>query len=194
MAVVVLLAAGVLGSQGGGEGIEDVVLLDPPSAEGVDITNVGPERGKLAPDFEISDFDGTRHRLSDFRGKAVVVNFWATWCVPCQIELPDMVVLQANHPDELAIITVNREESLGDARSFLENLPNLDGGKGVSFTVNGMDPDDTLYDEYRALGMPSSFFISPDGVVTGVSNGLLRLEQMEDALSFALAGDTGDRG
>lgn len=189
-----LLAAGVLGSQGGGEGIEDVVLLDPPSAEGVDITNVGPERGKLAPDFEISDFDGTRHRLSDFRGKAVVVNFWATWCVPCQIELPDMVVLQANHPDELAIITVNREESLGDARSFLENLPNLDGGKGVSFTVNGMDPDDTLYDEYRALGMPSSFFISPDGVVTGVSNGLLRLEQMEDALSFALAGDTGDRG
>lgn len=184
-AVAVLLAAGLLGNQGGGEGIESVLLLDPPSGsrEGLD---VGPAVGKLAPDFEVSAFDGTRHRLSDFRGKAVYVNFWATWCVPCQVELPDMHELQAQHSDELVVIAVNRREPLDRAKTYFRNLSRNDGGTGVSFAVNGIDPDDTLYQEYRALGMPASFFIDADGVVTKVFNGLIRLPQMEEALAEAL--------
>lgn len=183
--VTALLAAGLLGNQGGGEGIESVLLLDPPSGsrEGLD---VGPAVGKLAPDFEVSAFDGTRHRLSDFRGKAVYVNFWATWCVPCQVELPDMHELQAQHSDELVVIAVNRREPLDRAEAYFRNLPRNDGGTGVSFAVNGIDPDDTLYEEYRALGMPASFFIDANGVVTRVFNGLIRLSQMEDAVTEAL--------
>lgn len=183
-AVGALLAAGLLGNQGGGEGIESVLLLDSPAdARGLD---VGPEAGKLAPDFEISAFDGTRHRLSDFRGKAVYVNFWATWCVPCQVELPDMQQLQAAHRDELVVIAVNRRESLSRAEAYFRNLPRNDGGSGVSFAVNGIDPDDRLYQEYRALGMPASFFIDANGVVTRVFNGLIRLPQMEKAVAEAL--------
>lgn len=183
-AVAVLLAAGLLGNQGGGEGIESVLLLDSPTdARGLD---VGPEVGKLAPDFEISAFDGTRHRLSDFRGKAVYVNFWATWCVPCQVELPDMYRLQAQHSGELAVIAVNRREPLSRAEAYFRNLPRNDGGRGVSFTVNSIDPDDKLYQEYRALGMPASFFIDANGVVTRVFNGLIRLPQMEEAVAEAL--------
>ncbi len=184
--VAVLFAAGLLGKQGGGEGIEKVQLVDPPPAPGRQGLDVGPEPGKLAPDFVLSDFDGARHRLSDFRGKAVYVNFWATWCVPCQVEMPDMYELQARHPDDLAIITVNRAESTGDARRFLAKLPRTDGGKGVSFAVDGLDPDDTLYDRYRGLGMPVSVFIDPDGVVTEVRNGLVRLAEMEEFLAEAL--------
>ncbi len=186
-AVAALAFVGVLGSQGGGEGIEDAVVLNTTAPAGLADLDVGPQEGKLAPDFEISDFDGTRQRLSDFRGQVVYVSFWASWCGPCKRELPDIEKLQASHPDDLVVIAVNRAEPLGRAEGFLEDLTRSDGGKGVSFAVNGIDPDDTLYDEYRGLGMPVSIFIDPDGVVTEVHNGLLLLDQMEEAVAEALA-------
>lgn len=189
--VVILLAAGVLGNQGGGTAstgvrIEDAVVMDPPPAPGQPNLDVGPQVGKLAPDFEISDFDGARHRLSDFRGKPVYLNFWATWCVPCQVELPDMYELLQRHKDDLAIITVNRAEPVGRAVDYFANIPRGDGQTGVSYTVDGLDPDDTLYNAYRGLGMPVSVFIDANGVVTRVHNGLMRLPQMEEAVAEAL--------
>jgi thiol-disulfide isomerase/thioredoxin len=183
--VGVLWAAGLIGNQGGGEGIEDVVLSDPVRAAGQADLDVGTEEGQLAPDFEISDFDGVRHKLSDFRGTPVYVNFWATWCVPCQIELPDVKVLADSHGDDLAVITVNRREKLDTAEGYFENLPLQDGTKGLSFTVDGIDPDDTLYREFRVLGMPASIFIDREGVVTDVFNGLISLELMEEAVGKA---------
>ena len=64
----------------------------------------------------------------------------------------------------------------------------LDGGTGVSFTVDGMDPDDTLYDLYRAFAMPTSFFVDPDGVISIVGHGLISLDQMRTAVNGALDG------
>lgn len=186
--LAVLAVAGVLGNQGGGEGIGDVVVLDPPRAAGQEPLDVGPAVGKLAPDFEISDFDGERHRLSDFRGKVVYVNFWATSCDPCKRELPAIQQLADLHPDDLVVIAVNRRESLSAAEGYFERAPNLEGGEGVSFTVNGLDPDDTLYDEFRAIGMPASYFIGPDGVVSSVFGGEIFLEDMEAAVAEAQAG------
>ena len=188
VAVILLWVGGVLGNQGGGEGIEDVLVLDTQPTEGQGELQVGSQKGQLAPDFEISDFDGTRHALSDFRGRAVYVNFWATWCVPCQIELPEMAALQEEFGDDLVVITVNRRESLDRAEAYFSNLPLLDGGNGVDFPVNGMDPDDTLYDLYRAIAMPSSFFIDPDGVISDVAHGLILLDQMRTAVNESLAG------
>lgn len=187
VAAVLLVAAGLLGNQGGGEGIEDALILDTPPAAGRPGLDVGVQVGRLAPDFEISDFNGVRQRLSDFRGKTVYVSFWASWCGPCRRELPDIQQLQERHPDDLVVIAVNRAEPLGRAERFFEGLTRADGGKGVSFPVNGMDPDDTLYGKYRGLGMPVSVFIDPDGVVTRVHNGLLLLEQMEEAVAESLA-------
>jgi len=189
--VGILLAAGLLGSQGGGEGVEEVKLLDPPRSAGQAELEVGPQVGKLAPDFELSDFDGGRHRLSDFRGKAVYLNFWATWCTPCLIELPDIYDLAQRHEGELAVITVNRAQRVGTAREYLQNLPRNDGGNGLSFAVDGMDPNDALYNKYRGLGMPVSVFIDAHGVVTKVYNGLLRLPQMEEAVAMALQSGVG---
>lgn len=181
----VLALAGLLGTQGGGPGIRQVTLLDTPPASGWPDITVVPEAGKLAPDFEISSFDGERHRLSEFRGKPVYINFWATWCLPCGIELPDIRELQRRHGDDLVVITVNRGEPLGRAENYFGRLPRKDGGTGVSFTVNGMDPDDTLYREYRGLGMPVSVFVDPDGIVTRVVNGLIVLDDMEQLVAEA---------
>ncbi len=183
--VAVLFFAGILGSQGGGEGIEDALVLDPPRGPGQEDLDVLPNEGSLAPDFEISDFDGARHRLSDFRGKPVYVNFWATWCIPCQKELPEMQELQDRHKDDLVTITVNREEPLRRAQSFFENIEKLNGEPGISFTVDGMDPDDTLYDKYRGLGMPVSVFLDANGKVVKVFNGLIDLAIMEESVAEA---------
>lgn len=187
VAAMVLAAAGVLGNQGGGAGIDDALVLDTAPASGQPALGVGPQVGKLAPDFEVSDFDGARHRLSDYRGKVVYLSFWATWCGPCKRELPDIQELLKSHPDDLVVIAVNRSEPLDRAQGFLRNLTRSDGGEGISFTVNGMDPDDTLYNEYRGLGMPVSIFIDANGVVTQVHNGLILLDQMEEALTDARA-------
>ena len=187
-----LFLAGVLGGQGGGETesgvkIEDAQVLAPPPAPGRGDLGVAPKVGALAPDFEISDYSGVRQRLSSFRGKPVYLNFWATWCVPCQAELPDIQELLDRHKDELVVIAVNRREPLDRARAYFENIERLDGKPGISFSVNGLDPDDTLYREYHGLGMPVSVFIDGDGVVTRVNNGQIRLAQMEEALAEAIA-------
>ncbi len=150
------------------------------------MSDVGPETGKLAPDFSISDFDAERHRLSDIRGKVVYINFWATWCVPCQKELPDIASLQEEYGDDLVVITVNRRESVDQARDFLANVPNLEGGEGVDFPVNGLDPDDTLFREYRGLGMPMSIFIAPSGEITDRADGIISIDHMREAVERAL--------
>jgi thiol-disulfide isomerase/thioredoxin len=187
VAMTLLAAVGVLGNQGGGEGIVNVALLDTAPPAGAQDLDVGPQKGKLAPDFEISAFDGSRHRLSDFRGKVVYVNFWATWCTPCIFELPDILELLNRHKDQLLVIAVNRGEPLDRARNFMNDLARRDGGNGLNLTVQGMDPDDTLYDAYRALGMPASVFIDAEGVITRVVNGLIVLEQMETAFGEAVS-------
>jgi peroxiredoxin len=89
----VLYVAGVFGSSGDAEAVE---LLDTPVPAGLDDVDVGPRAGDIAPDFELSDFDGDRHRLSDYRGQVVFLNFWATWCVPCVAEMPALDRLRAH--------------------------------------------------------------------------------------------------
>jgi len=188
-AMVILFLAGALGSQGGGEGIEDALVLDPPRGPGQEDLDVLPKVGSLAPDFEISDFDGARHRLSDFRGKPVYVNFWATWCIPCQRELPETQELLDRHEDDLAIISVNRSEPLDRAKAFFASIEKLNGEPGVSFTVDGMDPDETLYRKYTPFpgALPVSVFIDANGKVVKVLTGLIDLETMEEAVAEAVA-------
>ncbi len=191
-AAAILFFTGILGGQGGGTTetgieIEDVTLVEVPPVPALGDLDVSPREGQLAPDFVISDFDGARHRLSDFRGTAVYVNFWATWCIPCLREMPDIQELLDRHSDELAVVTVNRAEPLDRAEAFFANLEKLNGEPGLSFTVNGMDPDDRLYNEYLGLGMPVSVFIDANGKVVKVFNGLIDLSIMEESLAAAAA-------
>ncbi len=191
-AAAILFAVGVLGGQGGGTTatgikIEDALVLETPPAPVLEGLGVEAKEGRLAPDFEISAFDGSRHRLSDFRGAPVYVNFWATWCIPCQVEMPDIQELLDRHEDDLAVIMVNRAEPLDRAENFFNNIEKLNGEPGISFTVDGMDPDDTLYNEYRGLGMPVSVFIDANGKVVKVFNGLIDLSIMEESLAEAVA-------
>lgn len=193
-AAAILFFAGVLGGQGGGttetgREIEDAVFVETAPPAGLEGLEVATKEGALAPDFEVSDMQGDRHRLSDFRGKVVYLNFWATWCIPCQREMPDIQELQDRHKDELVVIAVNRAEPLGRAQDFLRNLEKLNGEPGISFAVNGLDPDDDLYPRYTPFpgAMPVSFFIDAEGKIVGLYPGLISLAKMEEGFATAKA-------
>ena len=87
--------------------------LVPPGME------VGTEEGKLAPNFLLETLDGKEMRLSDLRGQAVVINFWATWCRPCRKEIPELVAGYNSYRERgLVILGVNLQEGKGIVRPF----------------------------------------------------------------------------
>lgn len=186
----VLAAAGLIGSQGGGSTssgvkIENAVMLETQPPAGVTDFQAGPSVGKFAPDFEASRMDdGSRTTLSDYRGQPVYLNFWASWCIPCRAEMPDIDQLQREHPN-LVVIGINREEPLGRAQGFLAGIELKDGSRGFHFQEPLLDPSGLLYDAYRGLGMPLSIFLDTQGRVVKVYNGQLTLEQMRE--NYALA-------
>jgi len=189
--IAVLAASGLFGRGGGttssGVPILDAVVREPPAPPGVTDFEVGVGKGKYAPDFEASRLDtGERVRLSDFRGRPVYLNFWASWCIPCRIEMPDIAQLMKNHP-ELVVIGINRGQTVSRAQKFLDSIELKDGTKGMHFTVTVMDPTDRLYNEFRGLGMPVSIFMDANGKITRVHNSLLLLPQMEQFYAETIA-------
>ncbi len=143
---------------------------------------VGLREGNVAPEFEFSAFDGRRMRLSDFRGQPVFLNFWASWCAPCRAEMPAMELkLREHEPDGLVIIGVNTGERIETAERFLDRLD-------VKFTAYAYDPEGDVASRYKLLGMPTSFFIDADGVITAVYAAAMSESQMEDAIVQAIAG------
>ncbi|MCH7612946.1 MAG: TlpA family protein disulfide reductase, partial [Candidatus Marinimicrobia bacterium] len=73
-------------------------------------SNADPFIGQKAPDFRLMDVDGNRVSLFDFSGKVVIINFWATWCVPCRWEIPGFVEQQESYPDDLVIVGISMDE------------------------------------------------------------------------------------
>jgi thiol-disulfide isomerase/thioredoxin len=136
----------------------------------------------VAPDFEFSAFDGSRMRLSDFRGRPVFLNFWATWCGPCRAELPAMEVKLRQHaPEGLVVLGVNNGERLRTAERFLDKLD-------VKLTAYAYDPGADIARRYSIQGMPTSYFIDAEGVITGVYAIALSESLMEEAIAQAIAG------
>jgi len=187
--LLALWLAGVFSNPGDAETTSDtgrVVQLQPAdlSVETVapEGRTVGLREGDVAPDFAFSAFDGERLRLSDFRGRPVFLNFWASWCAPCRAEMPSMELkLREHEPDGLVIIGVNNGERIESAERFLERLD-------VKFTAFAYDPASDVAHRYALLGMPTSFFIDADGVITGVYAAALPESLMESAIVQAIAG------
>jgi thiol-disulfide isomerase/thioredoxin len=152
--------------------------LDAPNPRGL---TVGTKQGQLAPDFEFSTYDGERRRLSDYRGDAVFLNFWATWCGPCRVELPDMETLLGEHAQGLAVIAVNNGEAYAPAQRYIDRI-------GVKLTAFAHDPTMAIVRLYGLFGMPTSYFIDREGVITRVHTGQVSLNVMRSAVEEAGAG------
>ena len=134
-----------------------------------------PEVGELAPGFALRDPDESVRSLSDYRGKVVWVNFWATWCGPCRRELPEMQRLANLFPEGLAVLAVNLKESSGTAASFWEELE-------LDLPIL-LDSNGEVADQYRfANRLPSHFFIDEEGVLRALRIGIITEDEMRQQL------------
>jgi len=140
----------------------------------------GRSNGKEAPDFVLKDLDGKQVRLSDFRGKAVLLNFWATWCGPCKVEMPWFVDFQREYgPQGLQIVGVALDDSGRDEiQKFAKDM-------GVNYTV--LQGQDDVGDAYGAVGLPTTFYIDRNGKIVDSASGLVSRSEIEDNIKKALA-------
>jgi len=115
-----------------------------------------PWTGGSAPALDLVDVEGKRHSLADYRGKAVLVNFWATWCGPCREEMPSMEALRSAMKDRpFAVLAVNVGEGARAARGFGETM-------GLGFPLL-LDADTRTTKAWGARILPASFVVGPDG-------------------------------
>ena len=115
-----------------------------------------PWSGGATPSLALQDVEGRPHRLEDYRGKVVLVNFWATWCEPCREEMPSMNKLRASLAGQpFEVLAINLAESESRIRRFIEQVP-------LEFPVL-MDRDSAVAKAWRARVLPISFLVGRDG-------------------------------
>lgn len=113
-----------------------------------------------APDFTLTSFDNQKIRLSDLRGQVVVVNFWASWCVPCRDEAPFLEQAWRQYKDRgVVFIGVNYVDSETPAKAYLKEFD-------ITY-FNGPDIGSEIYQRFRAKGVPETYFIGKDGNLYG---------------------------
>jgi len=138
---------------------------------------LGP--GDVAPDFALTDFNGKPLRLADYRGKLVLLNFWASWCEPCLEEMPRLSAWQRNYGAAgLQVIGVSMDDEAAPAKRLLAKRP-------VDYPV-GLG-DDKLGERYGGiLGLPQSFLIDRHGLILARHKGEADLSQIEAVIKSQL--------
>ncbi len=137
--------------------------------------DVGISIGKIAPDFELGALDGHAVKLSDYRGKNIVLNFWASWCPPCREEMPEFQRVYTENPESLVVIGVNLQESKENAESFVEKL-------GITFPIL-LDPNAQAKDMYNVFTQPVTYFIDGNGEIVDKKFGPLTSEEIDEKIA-----------
>ena len=151
------------------------------------------EKGMTAPDFEVTLLSGKTVKLSDYRGKRVLLNFWATWCGPCQREMPDIQKLYEKYGKNTGDVIV-----LGVANPKTKDAPNnqdqAEPGIVQYLSENGysypvlMDRTGALFSAYGITSFPTTFMIDQEGNVFGYVTGMLTADIMESIVRQTLEG------
>jgi len=151
-------------------------------AQAIALTVIGfvlsPSPGDAAPGLELLDLQGAKHTLADFRGKPVVLNFWATWCVPCAAEMPLLSEMQNRYKDKVLFIaaSVDDEDVQPEIAAFIKKH------KGDALTVMTGPTLDSLHDFGLAPAMPGTVFIDAEGNIVDRVSGALKRPDLEQRL------------
>ena len=140
------------------------------------------EKGSEAPDFTVYDLEGNAYKLSDFRGKPVLLNFWASWCGPCQMEMPDFQKFYETHGDKVNFVIVNltdgQQETVESASAFIAE-------KGYTFPVY-YDTDIDAAMKYGVSAVPVSYFIDAEGYFVAWAQGALSSDMLQQGMDMIL--------
>ena len=112
-----------------------------------------------APILSLPDLSGTTIELDDYLGKVVVLNFWATWCVPCKEEMPILDQYGLEHPDSIVILGIAVGDSEESVRSFIEEI-------NVSYPIL-LDETGVVGSVYHVVGYPTTYFVDAAGIIRG---------------------------
>jgi cytochrome c biogenesis protein CcmG/thiol:disulfide interchange protein DsbE len=144
----------------------------------------GPVVGNPAPDITLETRDGVKTRLADLRGQAVVINFWASWCVPCRTEMPHLVAVYQEHAARgLAVLAVNLtdQERSEDIGRFVEST-------AMPFPAL-LDARGRVRERYRLVAVPTTVFVDRSGVVQRIHPGPIGRKTLEDGVKSILGPD-----
>lgn len=174
-----------------GRSVEKTASTPSPTTPTQGVTSIIPRSslvlgvgiGMLAPDFSLPLLDKAETiRLAQFKGKAVLLYFWASWCVPCRLESPYLEkAYSVKKESEFTILAVNitSQDSLQDVRAFVKEF-------GLTFPIL-LDETDLVSQLYRVRGLPTSFFIKPDGLIQRIFIGGMSDGQIEEFVAEILA-------
>lgn len=141
---------------------------------------IGLDLEERAPSFTLSTLDGKTVSLEDYKGKKILLNFWATWCPPCKAEMPDMQEMyEENKEKDFVVLGVNvtvTEKNADDVSTFVEDYQ-------LSFPIL-MDVKGKVAHQFEILSYPTSYFIDSDGVIRGKVIGALSKETMYKEMSL----------
>jgi thiol-disulfide isomerase/thioredoxin len=148
------------------------VIFASPTA-GLAPGGVAPEFAGTAPDgrrWQLTDLDGRPIRLADLRGKAVWIDFWASWCPPCQQETPIVRQVADEYRNRsLEVVAVQVQETVEEGRAYAQRY-------GLRYTI-GADVTGDIFRSYRVYGLPTQFFLDADGVIRAIVPKPLALEE-----------------
>lgn len=131
-----------------------------------------PVAGEQAPDFTLTTLDGKQKSLSDLKGKAVMINFWGTWCPPCKQEMPAIQkAYEINQKRGFEVVSINIRENDLPVSNFVNQM-------GLTFPI-WMDKEREVIKQYKIGPIPSTFFINRDGVIIERIEGPLQLNQLQ---------------
>jgi len=134
----------------------------------------GLQIGSKAPDFSLKTLSGETVKLSELKGKRIMLNFWATWCPPCKKEMPEIENFFNEGQKDVVILAVNIDPQL-DVKGFVKK-------NGITFPVL-LDQDDQVNGMYKIISIPTTYFIDSNGIIQNKYTGSLTLEMMKKYIS-----------
>jgi thiol-disulfide isomerase/thioredoxin len=182
-AVVVLLFGGVLFGNDAAQ--EQSLAVAETVTTAVQLPESGPplQVGDQPYEFALNDLDGNAVTLSQFIGRPILINFWATWCGPCRIEMPELqsVFEEYGGSEEFLILALDQDESAEDVSAYFDEL-------GLTFQPL-LDEGNKTAKNYGLQGtLPASVFINPDGEVTVIHRGVMTRGQIDGFLAETIPG------
>lgn len=133
-----------------------------------------------APDFSVTDAQGNKIRLSDMKGKPVVLNFWATWCYYCTVEMPDFEEMYKKYGEDVQFMMVNltdgKRETVDGAKKYISD-------KGYTFPVY-FDTDSKAAIAYGISGIPATYFIDAEGNLKAYANSMIDMESLKKGIEM----------